>query len=145
MITDKDKAKVIAELKRLRTPEELSEKYDIPLGLIKEWERKLDVKDLTVIESKISVIEDITNGELEITNSSLLQSTLEDASIDLIKQVRIAATTGDMVHANSIKLCAEAISNLYKTIILKNNTAVNNDALNLSNKSLSSFQKLMRE
>lgn len=145
MITDKIKAQALAQIKHQIPAEQIAEKLNIPIMLVKEWGGKLTPDDMTALESNIYALESIVNGKVEIldNNEEILKAKLEEAAIELAKQTHTACAFGDMVHAKSVQLCADAVAKLYTTIILKNSSG--NAMLDKSTTGNTLFNALMKD
>lgn len=143
MIPEKVKAQAIAKLRHRIPPEIVAEELEIPVKLIKEWSSNLDPKDLIAIQANIHAVDEVLNGELVGVNEDKLKETLELTAIDIAKQAATPAMNADMVHAKAIQLCADAVSKLYQTLIMKGGTGEPTNKNN--NGHLSTFQRLMKD
>ena len=144
MITEKQKSLAIAKMKSQTPLEVISEDMEIPLGLLKEWYKKLNPHDLVAVEANIIAVDRALNGEIVGLPDETLKELLEVAAGDIAKQVGTAAISGDPIYAKTLELCSKAVSNLYQTIILKNNSvAPEPPGSKPSNSGLSIFQASM--
>lgn len=152
MITEKDKAKAIAYLKRGKSIEEVSEKFDIPPKLLLEWTKDFNTKDLITIESNILASEDLIvhdlevyDGEIPEDNKAKLKKQLEESAIEIAKHASVPVAFGDVMHAKAIQLCAQAVCGLYQTIIGDPNDIVDPSNVALSDQTLTAFKSLMKD
>jgi len=146
MITEKQKSLAIAKMKNQTPLDLISEEMEIPMGLLKEWHKKLNPNDLIAIESNIIAVERVVNGEIEGVDNNKLKDVLEEAAQDIAKQVGCAVISGDPLHAKALELCSKAVCGLYQIIVLKNNSgSVELPGTRPSGSGLSSFQQLMKD
>lgn len=144
MITEQLKAQAIAKLRHAVPIEDIASALNIPVKLVKEWKGKLDPKDLVAIEANIYAAEKLAYGEIvtEDDNEKILKETLELTAIDIAKEVNNGFSLQDPMAAKSVQLCADAISKLYNTFILKNGSGT---PMNNIPQEASTFQRLMRD
>lgn len=121
MITEKIKAKAIALLERRKLAEEVAEELELPVMVVKEWEKNLSVKSLVALEATVHAIEDIEISSIDPTMEAKLKTKLEEAAREIADQVYKYAGGGDIIHAKALQLNADAVTKLYQTIILKGN------------------------
>lgn len=149
MITEQVKAKAKAQIKRNIPIEDIAKELDLPLALINEWASKLDPNDLVQQEANVSAIQTITErsekGELVDMDSEVLRTTMEKTALDLTNSMAIPALNGDMAHAKSIELLANALSKMYHTVVLKGGVIDVNPNDTPSNKALEMFASLMKD
>lgn len=149
MITEKVKATAIAKLKHKIPPETIAAQLDIPVKLVKDWAGSLNGNDMMAIESNIHAVQVLTdknavaNGEIVPLNEDVLRETLELTAIDLAKAATMPGTSADIVHAKSIQACADAITKLYQTFILKGATGEPSKPNDGQGQTL--FQQLMKD
>lgn len=143
MISDTIKAKAITQIRRQVPLDEIANELCLPLMLIKDWQSNLDVKDLVIVEANVAAIEDVLKGEVvEPDKISILKDKLEDAAIEVTKEVSIAL--GDPMYAKSLQLCADTIAKLYVSIVKKDTPAENPNNI-FSPTGLTAFQTAMRD
>lgn len=142
MITEKIKAKAIALLERRKLAEEVAEELDLPVMVVKDWEKTLSVKSLVALEATVHAIEDIEIASIDPTMEAKLKTKLEEAAHEIADQVYKYAGSGDPIHAKALQLNADAVTKLYQTIILKGQAIV---AINPNGSNGSAFQQLSYE
>lgn len=142
MITDKIKAKAIALLERRKPAEEIAEELDLPVMVVKDWEKTLSVKSLVALEATVHAIEDIELASIDPTMEAKLKTKLEEAAHEIADQVYKYAGGGDVIHARALQLNADTVTKLYQTIILKGQAVV---AINPNGSNGSAFQQLNYE
>lgn len=146
MIPDTTKNQAIAKLKRNMPAEMIASELDLPLMLVKEWESKLNPNDLVALEANIQAVEEVTqrvlNGEIVPGNEETLKNELEKAAIQIAQASTKPIFIGDMLHAKAVQLCADAVSKLYQTLILKGAPAGQGSSGGQSN---SRFHDLMKD
>ena len=142
MIPDKIKAQAIAKIRHRVPVEQIAEELNVPVKLVKEWGNNLDPKDLIAIQSNIHAVDEVLNGELIGLNEDKLRETLELAAIDIAKHASTPALNADVVHAKALQLCADAISKLYQTLIMKGGTG---EPVKNTSGNFSTFQRLMKD
>lgn len=152
MITKTEKSKARAKIRSGIPLEEIASEFEIPMAVIEEWQQDLDPDEVQELETNTIALErvthNITNGELEDFNPDLLQQQLEKSAMDIAKAVPLPLINGDAIHAAALKNCAEAISKLYTTIILKNGMTIRAEGENAdqySDQTLMAFQNALRD
>ena len=141
MITESVKAVALARIKHQVPIEQISRELDIPEKLVKEWGGKLSENDMIAIEANIHAIDTVLHDNGVTGQEDILKSKLELAAIALTNEMYLASK-GDAIHAKSIELCANAITKLYQTIVMKNQ---GKDDDNSSAGSGSFFKSLMQD
>lgn len=142
MITEPIKAKAIALIKHQTSLDEIAEQLELPIMLVREW-AKLEGKDLVALEANIHAVENVLQGEvLEQDKIQLLKDKLEDAAIEVTKDINMAL--GDPLYAKSLQLCADTIAKLYVSIVKKDTPSDNPNNI-FSPTGLTAFQAVMRD
>lgn len=144
MISEAEKSRAIALLKRRVAEDEIAEELDLPIMLIKDWKKELGFNDLVAVEANIHAVDTIMNdgGELVDDLEDRLKITLEETALDLAKAAVGPAISGDVMHAKAIQLCSDAVSKLYSTLVLKGNSTVKIDPGQTGG---SAFAQLMKD
>lgn len=119
MINDNLKTQAKLMLQRGIPIDEIADELDLPEKLVKEWQSKLDPKDLTVLQSNVMAMGQVLKGELVPINEDKIRNELEKAAIEIASQSYKTAGTGDVVHAKSLQLLSDTVSKMYQTFILK--------------------------
>lgn len=125
MITDSIKAKAIALLQSSETARDVSEILAIPYMLVKEWESKLDLSDLTTLEANTNALEKVIIGEILSNtekNKEMLRSKVEETAIKIVEAANENIYSADVIQSRSLQLLGNTISTLYKTILGENKT-----------------------
>lgn len=123
MITEKEKAAAIAQIKMGLDEEEIADTLCIPLYLIKEWKKSIGYNEMVKIEAIAVAANHIMSGELVPEMEDKLMNALEQAALDIANCAANPAKYGDVIQAKAVQLCANAVTQLYQTLILKNNPA----------------------
>lgn len=150
MITERTKAIAKARLRQNISAEDIAEELEIPLKLVEEWAGKLSPTDMVVQESVALAVNKIQtkalSGEVMPMMEEVLKETLIETAIDLTKSMALPALQGDMVHAKTIQLLADAIVRMYQIIILKGgNGSTGPGGATANNEVLDSFAEMMRD
>lgn len=148
MITEEVKTQAIARLRRGFDPTLISEELGLPDRLVREWQKSLDPHSLLSLEANLHAADELANGRIVlngdiITNSEeLLRTKLETVAVEIVDQTALVVTTGDIVRAKTLQLCADTVSKLYQTFITKGIASPNNPR---SPTGMSAFQRLMKD
>lgn len=142
LIDDKIKSKAIAMLHKRTPVTQIAEELEISTVLVEEWAKKLDLNDLVAVQANINAVEQLTKGELVELESDELKKALEQSALDIAKMAPSPCDYGDIAQAKSINLCADAVSKLYQTIVLKGGMIQPQSGDNVP---LSVFQSIMKD
>jgi len=130
MISASEKAQVIAQIKRNKPLSIIAEDHELPIKVVEEWanECSKNPNDLIAIHSNIEAVKDVTSGKVLEIDEDLLEDILIETAMDVAKHVSIPAQQGDPYAAKAVKECADAVSKLYSTFVLKNGSGLPSDA-----------------
>lgn len=142
MISQEIKANAIARLAQAIPPEEVAENLDIPLKLVKEWSDNLSPNNLVSVHANINAMNNLKENEVLGLNEDVLRETLELTAIDIAKSASVSSSYSDPLSAKAVQLCADAVSRLYKTFILKDGMVENTKQTPTES---SAFQNLLRD
>ncbi len=142
MITAQTKSQALARIRHNIPLEDIALEFDIPYKLVKEWADKIEGRDMIALESNVYAVEKLRFSSAEEVDPLVLQSKLENAAVELADQAYKSAGTADLVHAKSIESLAKAVTSLYTTIVLKNNSVVLNS---INEASESFFSQLLKD
>lgn len=148
MINEATKARAVAKLRQSVPPPDIADELDVPLKIVEKWGEELDPSDMVAVEANIHAVEKVLNGELMPDDQleQKLKKVLEETAIDIAKNMAVPIVNGDMAHAKAVELCSKAVSDLYKTIVLKGGTGPgegNGDTP--SSETLKIFQSLKKD
>lgn len=146
MISPQTKAKALAKLTHQIPLEEISAELDIPVMLLKEWEKNLGDKELLSLQSNIHAIQSLANeygGELVNITEDQLKNSLEKAGLEIAQAVYKTASSGDIMHAKALQLCSDAVCKIYAAMVLKGGTVIPAGTNNGNGSSV--FQRLMKD
>lgn len=126
MISEAQKQNAIARIIALDNLEDISSEEDIPLPLLREWERNLSETDLTGIKANVNALTRVVNGELigPGTTDERLKQQLESVAVEIANKVQSTLHLLDPMSAKALQLNADTITKLYATLIGKSNTPV---------------------
>lgn len=144
MITKEIKMTALAKLKCQVPPEEIAEELDIPLPLIKEWANTIEGNDLIQLHANVHAVTKLANGEITRSNNEeFLRLKIEEVAIDIVEQVQLVTTGGDVVRAKALQLCADTVTKLYNSLI--NNITNADGSLKPNGQEISAFKSLMKD
>ncbi len=152
MITEKEKSKAKAKIRSGVPLEDISKELGLSVAILEEWQETLNPDEVIEYEMKTFALEkvhqELCDSSVEDTDIDILQKQLEKSAMDIAKAVPLPLLNGDAIHATALKNCAEAISKLYTTIILKNGMTIHAEGPTqeqYSDKALMAFQNAMRD
>ena len=148
MITEAIKNKAIFRLRDRETAEDIAKDMELPLPLVKEWESKLDAKDLTHLQSNIHAIETFGKQEIfapgQTGNEEMLRTKIEEVAMEIVDQVNLTVSTPDIMRAKTLQLCADTITKLYDSLINKK-TGPAGEPIKPNGRAITAFQSIMKE
>lgn len=124
MIPEKLKAEALSLLSMGRTPEEVSEQFELPLMLVREWKSKLTGSDLVRLSANTHAMKTIMEGEVvtKKVSTQQIQDLLEETAYNIAEEANDVIKYPDLVKAKTLHMMADTVSKLYQTIINKNQT-----------------------
>jgi len=143
MISEQTKAAVIARLKVGENLDSLADEFEVPSIIIQDWVK--DTKGLTLIkaEAQTFALEQVMSGVLvDEVDEEQLKKKLEEAAESIADEIKGAVRCQDVAVSKSLELCANTISKLYATFVLKGGL-ISPDAANPTQNSL--FQTLLKD
>lgn len=148
MITEDIKAQCIAKLARGFSPEDISEEMGVPTKLLKEWKSTLAPNQMISLHANLHAAAEMAAGNIEILEPNkkeqLLKDKLETVAVEIIEQTSLAVSTGDIVRAKTLQLCADVTTKLYATFITKGQGIPQGGGYN-PGQGGSAFQRLMKD
>lgn len=144
MIDEQTKAAAIAKLLRQVPSETVAKEYQLPLPLVNEWRDNLDERDIIALESNIQAVATVMEGGIVPGQEQLLKFHLENAGMEVAREVEKAAAMGDPMHSKSLQLCADAVCKLYQTLVMKS-VGLGLPGAPMNTTGLSQFQSLMKD
>lgn len=120
IISQSTKAKAKALLQRRKPIEHVADELGLPIPLIREWAKQFGFDDLAVIQSNTAALEDITHGQCLPIDNKTLEAELQNTALEIAKYASHPCEYGDVIQAKAINLCADSITKMYNTFILKN-------------------------
>lgn len=140
MITEKLKATAIASLKLGDSIEDVSSRLDLPYMLVKTWYEELDLNDLTMLQANTNALTRIVSGEVSPSNVDQLKDSIEEVSVEIVKQISNMLPFPDIVQAKALNLLADTCAKLYLTVVNKAGTNATPGS-----KTLSMFEQLSKD
>lgn len=148
MYNERLKASAIARIKSRIPLEEISEDLDIPYTIVKEWAENLGGKDLIGLEANIHAATKLANQEImplgDTENEEALKTKLFEVAIEIAEETSGVVAMGDPITAKALQLCADTVTKLYSTFIIKKDSPQNINQTPSSD-SLTMFQGLLRD
>lgn len=119
MITKEIKAVALAKIIGNVPIEEVAEELELPVALVREWQRDMTGQELVKMNANLNAIKSIANGEIVDLTISVdqIDAMLKQAAVELIPLVVEAAQFSDLVKAQSIQVCAVTLAGLYKSFV----------------------------
>lgn len=147
MITKELKSTAIAQLKCRVSPDQVALNLDVPLPLVREWFDTISEDDLTGLKANVHAVQSLANGTDVIGNSAqneeLLKTKIEQIAGEIVDQVGLTVTTGDVVRAKTLQLCADTVTKLYSTIVNKDKAPQGDVRPN--GQTISAFKSIMKD
>lgn len=117
MITDRIKAAAIARLSTDEDLESISSSMDIPIAVLRDWQKTLPPASLITLEANNLAMSRVLAAPISTNTADILKAKILDAAIEVAEQVRYTASSGDIAYATALNRCANTLTSLYETIV----------------------------